>query len=150
MSDFSTRLWRSLGNIVLAMLNATLILIALCLFLGLRLAGTVNDIATNVTQSALDAAPLREEVREMTDQIAGLRSDLAAVGTGELADGATGQLAAIDARLDTLQTRAAALREQIGAARLAPERAIAAVAGAFANEISALANCTPSIAPEPD
>lgn len=154
MSDRPNRLWRTLGNLALAMLNATLILVALCLFLALRLAGTVEDVATSFAQNLVSFEPLREDVRAMTTEIAGLRADLAEVRT---ATGAAGTEAAalVQARLEAMDDRVAALQARLGAplaqlegaeldAAALMDHAIETAAREFATAVASLAGCVPT------
>ena len=80
MSDRS--LGRTLWNLCLALLNATLILAALCLWLGWRMADTVQNISTEVTRTVIEARPIREDLKVLTDEVSNLRSDLASMRKG--------------------------------------------------------------------
>ena len=73
-------LGRTLWNLFLALLNATLILVALCLWLGWRLADTVQNISTEVTQTVVEARPIREDLSLLTEEVSNLRSDLSKLG----------------------------------------------------------------------
>lgn len=68
---------KTLKNLALALLNATLILIALCLFLAWKVTDKVDDLAGNFAQNLSVVTPLREDIQGVTDELAALRKDLA-------------------------------------------------------------------------
>ncbi|MEO0989408.1 MAG: hypothetical protein AAFX00_00500 [Pseudomonadota bacterium] len=155
-----SRLGRTLFNLFLACLNATLILVAVCLFLGLRLNSEVEDVAEHFSAGMLRLDAVGSEVAALREEVALLREDLAQ-GWDEAeaaADVARQQLGGVS--LETLQDtpleaeRAEALAElgarverlteaveqAAGAARqLAtdPTPLAEAVAGAVVGELSA-------------
>ncbi len=111
MSDaFSSQLSRVAGKLVLALVNATLILVVLALFLGLRLAGTMERVAEASVAAAMAQAtqftPLRDEIAGLREQISGLRDDLTSLPgdtTGDIAE----RITAVSARLDRIEARLA-------------------------------------------
>ena len=120
MSDtFSSRLRRALGQLVIALVNATLILVVVALFLGLRLAGTAERVTeTAVTAAAAQVAelrPLRDEVSGLRAQVAGLRDDLQSLraDAGATIDDKT---AAALARLEAVDARLTAVSASLGPA----------------------------------
>lgn len=78
MSETGSRIGRTIGNLLLALINATLILVALCLFLGWQLSRQVETITGNVAQNLTQVEGLRSEVSAMTAEMAALRSELSA------------------------------------------------------------------------
>lgn len=80
------RLGTTLKNLVLALLNATLILLALCLWLGLRIASEVRGATENLSLNLGLVQPLQQDAAAIATQVAGLRADLAAASdrVGEL------------------------------------------------------------------
>ena len=81
MSDtFSGRLAHTIGQLALALLNATLILVVLALFLALSLAQTVDGVAekaiTTATQQIAVLSPLADRVSGVEDKLDELRSDM--------------------------------------------------------------------------
>lgn len=133
------------------MINATLILVAICLFLGLKLAGTVERVAGRLSDNLAAAAPLRGEVAAMTDELRGLRADLSTLTAepGILADrGAealSGQIAALDGRLETAMERVDEIGVRIGAVAEDPailmDRAVRAATDQAAQGLAGLAGC---------
>ncbi|MFT7596253.1 MAG: hypothetical protein ACI8R4_003588, partial [Paracoccaceae bacterium] len=67
----------TLKKLGLALINATLILIVLCLFLAWKVTSRVDDLASNFAQNLNTVAPLREDIQGATSEMAALRSDLA-------------------------------------------------------------------------
>lgn len=80
------RLGTTLKNLVLALLNATLILLALCLWLGLRIASDFRGATENLSLNLGLVQPLQQNAATIATQVAGLRADLAAASdrVGEL------------------------------------------------------------------
>ncbi|NOD34184.1 MULTISPECIES: hypothetical protein [unclassified Ruegeria] len=70
---------KTLKDLLLALLNATLILVALCLFLGWQLASKVESITAEFSETVQVVAPLREETTNIRTELAALRDDLAAL-----------------------------------------------------------------------
>lgn len=109
MTDLSRRLGRTLSSLVLALLNATLILLALCLWLGCHLLTEARGVAAGLSERAAILQPLQSEVLGLRADVAGLRADLAArqasadpaAGTAALAE----RLAALDARISATTDR---------------------------------------------
>ncbi len=96
---------KTLKDLVFALLNATLILLALCLFLGWKLAQSVDDIRTGFTENLQLVSPLRDQAQGIRGELAELRNDLAAIRTqgDSLDSSALQQLNAILQRLETLE-----------------------------------------------
>ncbi|MFV0334391.1 MAG: hypothetical protein ACK5JR_10025 [Tropicimonas sp.] len=135
---------RALRDLALALLNATLILVALCLFLALRLADRVDAIAETAAQGLVSVAPLHEDMQGMTREVAALRGELATLSQtgGEAASEAA---RALSDRLERVDEQVAALRSRIGTAEIAPdtptERAILRVITEIAALLGNAAGC---------
>jgi len=110
------RLLTTLKDLALALLNATLLLLALCLFLAWQVAQTIDGTAARFAASLVDLGPLRTELQALTDEGAALRAELAALrdlpanvhanASGTLADPATAQrLAQLEARMAQANAR---------------------------------------------
>jgi len=92
---------KTLRDLLLALLNATLILVAICLFLGWKLASSVEGITETFSEKVQIVAPLRNEIQGVRGEMAALRSELASILPGDtLTDSATQQK--ISAALDKL------------------------------------------------
>lgn len=74
---------KTLKDLFLALLNATLILLALCLFLGWKLAQSVDTIRTGFAENLQLVTPLRDQAQGIRGELAALRSDLSAIRTQE-------------------------------------------------------------------
>lgn len=139
-----TRIGRALGNLGLAMINATLILLALCLWLAWQLGSEVSAITDGIAGDLLAVQPLRDDVTGLTEQIAALRSDLEIAGDQAGAD-------AVEA-LDRLRERSARLEDRLAdlsglVARISEDpgllldRGIALAVGHLGDQSRALLNC---------
>ncbi|MCA0922589.1 hypothetical protein [Pseudooceanicola nanhaiensis] len=73
---------RTLGNLVLALLNATLILLALCLWLAWSVTSSVEEVTGNLAEVTGSIIPVRSEIRDLTDQIRETREGIASLREG--------------------------------------------------------------------
>lgn len=132
---------KTIKDLALALLNATLILIALCLFFVWQISNTAERVAGNFAQNLEVLAPLRGEVEGMRADLAGLRGDLAELQSvpGQTADAIEERIDALIARMDLVQGRMAELADT-------PERlmttAIDRSAEHVAGTLNDLAGCT--------
>ena len=140
---------QTLKNLALALVNATLILIALCLFLLWQIGNTAERVAGSFAENLELLGPLRAEVAGLRDDLSGLRGDLAEIQAvpGQGMDAVEAQLDAVGARLDGVQARVNSLSE-------APERLMTAAidrsADRLAGGLEGLLSCArPEIDPEP-
>lgn len=137
-------------DLVLALLNATLLLVAACLFLAWRLSVTVDGMVGTFASQIEVVGPLREDVQGMTGEIAALRADLAAIATqtGEAGsatllavqrrvDGIDARLTETGARLDDLMREPGLLIDR------AIDRTIAGAADEFAGAVNGIRGCVP-------
>lgn len=110
---------KTLKDLVLALLNATLILVALCLFLGWKLAQSVENIQDRVSESLAVVEPLREQAQGLHADLGGLRDELAEIraqgqGDPEIRQKlllALTRLDQVQSNLDSAQTRLGDLAE---------------------------------------
>ena len=149
MTDTANRsLGRSLGQLALALLNATLILVALCLFLAWRVVSAADDVAANVALSVIELSPLREEVQGLTAEVTDLRTDLVALREAPgatLAPELAARVERMDARIARMDARIAELGE--GADALV-EASIAQAGDEARSLVETVLRCVPPSAPE--
>ncbi|WP_170572253.1 hypothetical protein [Ruegeria atlantica] len=140
----------TLKDLFLALLNATLILVALCLFLGWKLASTVEGITTSFAEKVQIVSPLKEEIRSVRGELTALRSDLSSIQTnGGVTDSATaGRVFAALAKLDQLEQKMQAAQSRISEITESPDAlinsAIEKTADEIADRIIAIRGCEPS------
>ena len=152
MSQTGSRLKKTLGNLLLACLNATLILVALCLLIAFLVVKEVDGLTETFAQNIVSVTPLTDEVAAMNETLTGLREDIAAL---KAADPEDRMLAAIglETRLDELQTTADAFRGRVEALSDAPGRALDHVIEKTAYELKTgirdLQTCAPLVPPDP-
>lgn len=160
MAETAPTIGRTLRNLILALLNATLILVALCLFLGWRLMATVDDVSDNVTASVETVTGLREDVQALTAEVASLRETVAAIDvprspTSAAAQRIANRLDEFGTRLDAARAETAALRARIETVVNDPgilidravDRAIVTGATQATLAIARMRGCTPPGAP---
>ena len=140
---------KTLKDLLLALLNATLILVALCLFLGWQLMATVDGITSGFAEKIQIVAPLRDEVKTVRDEITGLRSDLSAIQAKDaIADTEVAQTVSETlAELEQLQAQLRAAQDKIAQITESPDglinTAIETTADTIADRIIAIRGCNP-------
>jgi septal ring factor EnvC (AmiA/AmiB activator) len=104
-------LGRTLGNLLLALLNATLILAALCLWLAWGALSAAERVSGQIEAAAQAVTPLRAEIVSLTEEIAAARAELAAfrARNGEDRDALERRLAEVEAELARLTSAVAGL-----------------------------------------
>jgi hypothetical protein len=118
---------RSARNLVLALLNATLVLAALCLWLAWSALSAAERVSEQINEAAQTVLPLRAEIVSLTEEIAATRSELA----GLRSDGAAEQ-AALAERIADVEAELARLTEAVTELGADPEALIdRAVTSAF-------------------
>lgn len=145
MSDTSKRIWGTVGNLILALCNATLILLALCLWLAWNVVGTARSIATEVGTRIGDLQPVRVEMAALTGEVAALRASLEAMAAQE--GGATVvALQGLRDQVVVMDQKFAGLNARLGAVIDDPtaliDHAIGTAATAAQAGISGLMNCS--------
>ena len=107
----STRTFgRTLWALLLALLNATLILVALCLWLGWHVLSEARVITGRLTDSMILLTPVTDEIAGLRAEVSALRGDLADM-KGQDAGSAT--MTAFDDRLAKLDSRVTKTGNQI-------------------------------------
>jgi len=127
---------QTIYDLLKAMINATLILLALCLFLGWKLMSSVQDVTVRVTEAVLQVTPVQDRIQDLRLEVAGLRSDLVNLPEQVV----IGQLDRLDQRLTSLQQEMSELRQ------LPNEiihNAAQTAATTLADQLSQPANCLP-------
>ena len=136
-----TDVMKTLKDLFLALLNATLILVALCLFLGWRMMATVDTVSDRVTASIAELTPLRDEIAGVRAELSGLRADLAAA-PGTVAS------ARLQNRLDGLETRLDGMQARMASLATLPDqlldRAFETAADRMARGVAELRGCQPA------
>lgn len=117
-----TSLGRTLRNLAVAMLNATLILVAVCLWLGWSTLSAAERVSLQIGEAAQAIVPVRAEITGLTAEIAGVRSDIATLGAGASADGAA--MVALDTRIAAVEAQLADLNDRLAALGADPEALI--------------------------
>lgn len=142
---------KALKDLAIALINATLILVALCLFLAWRLFDTVDGITATFAQNLELVAPLRDDIGGVREELAALRSDLDTLTTttGTLSSDAARRLeqrvVAMEARMDGVRGRIDGLLEDPGQL---VDRAIDTAADEAVESVARLRGCVPPDAVE--
>jgi len=133
MSDRS--LGRTLRNLCLALLNATLILAALCLWLGWRLADTVQNISTEVTRTVAAARPIQSDFQGLTKEVSALRTDIASLRNSS-GEPSSFELQKYEKRLGEIDARLTSMGQKLETALRDPDALIETAVGAAADELT--------------
>ena len=157
------RLRQTLGQLALAAINATLILVALCLFLAWQTVSAVERVgeraASAVAEQLSELSPVADSVDGLRTEIAALRGDLGALGSelgepgealAERLENLNDRVARVEDRLDTAADRVGATAEALSTdqGRLV-ERAVEAGVDRAGVWVAGLLNCKrPPGAPE--
>ncbi|QDY71601.1 hypothetical protein [Qingshengfaniella alkalisoli] len=143
---FASRLGTALKNILLAMLNATLILLALCLLLAWLLVSEVNAVTDDLAQNLISMQPVCNDVQTLTAEVASLRSDLADA-RDQLGDARPEALDALGQRAEQMEVRLATISRRVDEISEDPsaliENVVNIAAAQFGETMRGLANCTP-------
>ena len=120
-------LGRRVGNLVLALLNATLILAALCLWLAWGALSAAERVSGQIEEAAQTVLPLRTEIVSLTEEIAATRAELAELRSDGAAD-----RAGLERRIAGVETELARLTDAVTELAADPEVLIdRAVTSAF-------------------
>jgi hypothetical protein len=137
------RLAPTLRNLALALLNATLILAALVLWLAWRTADAVHDVTDDVDLALVGLDPVRDDLALLVDEVTALRADLAALssaGAGLSVPGTLGpRIEALDARLTEALARVDRLSSEPGAL---VDLAVGSLTESLTRSVARLRNCT--------
>ena len=137
---------KTLKNLGLAMINATLILIVVALLLAWKVTGAADRIVTDFAQNLVTVEPLRQELKNTNAELAALRGDLQRI-RDQSGDLQSASLQRIDDRLTQMQTRLGTARQSLASLSQAPARlvdqAIDTAATRVSKEIREYRQCIP-------
>ena len=134
----------TLKNLVLALINATLILIVLGLFLAWKVTSQVDTLASNFAQNLNIVAPLREDIQGATAELSSLRADLGAL---KAQSGAlnSARLQNLQDRMESTQAKLEAAQQSVQSLTQAPttliDHAIETAADEFAQRVTDIRGC---------
>jgi hypothetical protein len=147
---YSTK--QTLQNLILACLNATLILVFLCLLTAYFAFKKVDGIAKTFAQNVVSITPFVEEVSALNMTLIGLREDIGVLRESPSADGDAASHR-LEARLDKIQSDIDVFNERIGNISNAPtkliDHAIDKTAFVLKNGFYEMRSCSRPTSPEP-
>ncbi len=112
---------KTVKDLFLALLNATLILIALCLVLALMVFNRANSLAESFADNLQIVTPLQESVRNTGAEVAALRSDLAGLKE-QSGDVSSATMARVEDRIETMEARLDEMMATLTELRGTPQR----------------------------
>ncbi len=95
---------KTLKDLAIAMINATLILLVLCLFLAWKVTNKADALSSQFARNLITVQPLRDDIQAVTNELAALRGDLARIA--EQTEGVRpANLARIETRVQKMETQ---------------------------------------------
>lgn len=96
---------KTFWNLFIALINATLILAIICLWLAWKVLSAADRVSDQVAVASENIAASREDIRAMTTALGGLKSEVAALRTtpDPALDALTTRLDSVDERLVPLE-----------------------------------------------
>lgn len=135
---------KTLKDLLLAMINATLILVALCLFLLWQLSGTAERVIADFAQNLQIVKPVEARVVALHEEVSGLRADLAALSLEDTAQNLPASQA-LQARADALQSQLEQINSTLTTLAETPEKlmrdGVAQLSERASTTLSQLAAC---------
>jgi len=133
-----------------ALLNATLLLLALCLFLGWQFFTSARDVTERLGEIGTRFAPIHNQLKSMTEEISALNQ--------ALTDTAAPDSAEMRFRLARLEEQLTGLKEEAHTVSLLPaqvvstavEAAVAEISAEIATRLPHLQSCAPDFAARPN
>jgi len=133
-------------SLALALVNATVLLVALCLFLVLLITNSAERAADRFSEAVSSLAPVRTGVADIREAVRDLRSDIKTLTdrpgtiTDDRAEALNAQIAALSVKLEAVNTQLANLGDL-------PDQvvttAVDRVADRVTDGIAGYRNCTP-------
>lgn len=122
---------RTVADFAKALVNATLILLALCLFLGWKLMAAASVVTANASEITSRVAPLQTAATGLQEELASLRAALQDPPGQDGADRlSAARLERVEERLNQLQANLAGIRQlPLQAAEQAARAGAAELAG---------------------
>ena len=114
---------KTLKDLALALINATLILLVLCLFLTWKVVNKADHVATNFAGTLVAIQPLRDDISGAAAELAALRKDVAQISE-QSGDVRSGSLQRIEARLEQIEDRMDDARQSVKKLSQAPARLV--------------------------
>ncbi len=138
---------KTLKDLTLALFNATLILLALCLFLAWNVFTTVDGLTATFSESLIKVTLLRDEVVGLRSDLSDIRADLSAL-TEQSGPYATATLNGVQQKVQTLETKIQGVQTRVGQLIDTPEllidHTIETAADALTRSVSDLTGCVPA------
>lgn len=114
---------KTLKDLLLAMLNATLILVALCLFLALTVVNRAHSLTATFAEHLDVLGPLQESVQATGEELAAFRSDLAGL-RDQSQDLSSQTMARLQERAAAMENKLADMQASLADLRQAPTRLV--------------------------
>ena len=135
---------KTVKDLLIAMINATLILVALCLFLLWQLSRTGERVVASFAQNLQIVEPLEMRVADLRNEVAGLRTDLSAISLDNVALGSQARQR-LQNRAEAVQTELVEINQSLASLADTPDRllqtALDDAAARVGNRLGAIASC---------
>ncbi|MGR3617376.1 MAG: hypothetical protein ACU0BB_15245 [Paracoccaceae bacterium] len=111
---------KTIRDLLLALVNATLILLAVCLFLGWKLSQTVEDVTDNLKGALISVTPLGDEVRALHDELQDVRDNVNTLMENR-GDRSGERMQALNVQMTQIDTKLTQIRDQLQGLKEMPE-----------------------------
>lgn len=145
VSSPASRVGRTFFNLLLALVNATLILVAICLYLELRVVQKMDNITATISQNLVTVEPLKDAVLTLSQDVTELRSELKLLREtpGKLSEAAGDKLSL---KVEKLSSQLTLVRDKFGTVMQDPDvlidRVVDKGAQAFVQGVADLRGCS--------
>lgn len=145
MTSPASRIGRTVFNLLLALVNATLILLAICLYLELRVVQKMDSLTATFSQNLITIEPLKDSVESLSSEVTELRAELKSLREtpGKMTAAAEQKLST---RLDNLNSQLTAVKTKFNDVVQNPDelvdKAVDAGTQAIVQGIADLRGCT--------
>lgn len=141
---------KTLKDLLLAMLNATLILVVLCLVLALTVVNRASSLTATFAENLNVVEPLQQSVQDTGAEVAALRTDLAALRDPSQ-DVSSATITRIQDRVTGLESKLNDMQASLASLRDAPktlvDHAIATAGDQAVQSIGQIKGCVPATDP---
>lgn len=111
---------RTFRDLFLALLNATLILVALCLFLAWQVFAAARQTTQNLEETAAQIRPVADQIGGLRQDVTALRADIDQLRAGSTAS----ERASLTAKITALDRRMEKINQEVSALRALPEELV--------------------------
>ncbi|GJL81024.1 MAG: hypothetical protein DHS20C01_06580 [marine bacterium B5-7] len=123
MSGTKKSFGKVIRDLILALLNATIVLVIIAVVLGLILMSKVESVTAGINERLAAIAPLKTRIENTTNEMRELKDEIALLrDNGDVIDAAV--LGVIDNRMQIVVTNVADIKEQMAGLSIEPDQLV--------------------------